>query len=147
MAKARAIATRCCCPPDKLIGYAAAFSLNPIQAKSSHALLGRSARNAFHATGCGCDVVQHGEMRKQVEVLEDEADFRTRPSALRLAARDAPPDCCHAVADGMAHDDDLARFIVLEHVDAPQQRRLAQSARTDENDRLLPRHCTPDGRA
>ncbi|ABA52856.1 conserved hypothetical protein [Burkholderia pseudomallei 1710b] len=45
-ASARAIATRCCCPPESWRGYACAFAARPTRASSSRASRSASARVA-----------------------------------------------------------------------------------------------------
>ena len=72
------------------------------------------------------DVLQHGEVREEIEVLEDEADpgplvqDLPLPQFVQLAA-------LQPVADRLAVDLDQPAVDLLQMVEGPQQRRLARS--------------------
>ena len=72
------------------------------------------------------DVVEHGEVREQVEALEHHAG---------LAAHVL--DVAEVVGELDAADDDATGVVFFETVDAPDHRRLARTRRTDDNDYLL----------
>ena len=77
------------------------------------------------------DVVERGHVREQVEALEDHAD----PGALgrdRALAQPLAPAAGEAIADRLAVDHDLALVVLLEQVDAAQQRGLARAAGADD---------------
>ena len=75
---------------------------------------------------CERDVVEHGQVREQVELLEHHA---------RLPADVL--DVAEVVGELDAVDDDATRVVLFEPVDAPDHRRLAGTGRTDDNDHLL----------
>src|SRR5688500_3087903 len=85
------------------------------------------------------DVLDRGEVREQVELLEHHADARPQRAQLlaRLAARHVRPQLEAA---------DLDRALVegLEVVEAAEQRRLAAARRPDDRDRLALRHVRGD---
>ena len=78
-------------------------------------------------------VLQHGQMREQIELLEHHADV--------AAHRD---DLLGVVVKLDAVDDDAARLPVLQMVDAAQQRRLAAAGRPADDDALAARHFQID---
>jgi hypothetical protein len=92
------MATRCCWPPESWPGYLLA---------------------------CSAEVVEHGQVREQVEALEHYADVGA--DLLDLA---------HVVGQLDAVDDDAALLVLLEPIDAADERRLAR-ARRSANDDLL----------
>ncbi len=75
-AKARAIATRCFCPPESCAGFALDLvrHADHFEQLKGFALSG-SARHIARQHGCERDVVQHRFVREQVEELEHHADF------------------------------------------------------------------------
>jgi len=77
-------------------------------------LLGGRLAHPSHLTRCERDVVQHGEVGEQVELLEHHA--RLPPHLLDVAQVAGQLD---------AVDDDAALVVLLEAVDAADQRRLA----------------------
>ncbi len=83
-ARARAIATRCCWPPESCRGYASTLSATPTRSRSAGLA---SPRRGGPAPRRRLDhVLQHGEVREQIEVLEDEADLRCAASGSPVPA-------------------------------------------------------------
>ena len=111
---ARAIATRCCWPPESSEGSRPPRSPRPTRSSS--------ARTRYRSTRCPAsrmrqpDVLLGGEVGHQVEALEDEADpLAAEPGAVLLAP----------VGDVLAGDDDAALGGPLETGGAGEERRLA----------------------
>ena len=127
MASARAIATRCCWPPESWAGYLSAWSAMPTRSSSSMAAL--SAAALLHASrtliGPSVTFSQDGLVREQVERLEDHADVGAQPGQ-RLALR----------GQRLAVEGDRAGVDRLQPVDRPAQRRLARPGRADDHDDL-----------
>ena len=89
IASARAIATRCCCPPESRSGYSSALSESPTRSSSSRAFRTASSRGAVeHLLLREADVVERRLVREQVELLED---HRPRAGARSRAGRAAAP--------------------------------------------------------
>ena len=79
------------------------------------------------------DVFQHGQVREQVEVLEDETD--ARPLVQNQPLRQLfEPVALESHADRLAVDADVSEVQSLQVIDRPEQCRLPGSGRT-ENDR------------
>ena len=134
MASARAIATRCCWPPDRSAGKASAFSVSPTRSSRRSA---RSRASAFaqplHLDRRHGQVVHDGPVGEQVELLEDHPDLR--PHAVDVLARlreRAPVEAHVALVDP------------LEAVDAAQHRRLPGARRARRSRR--PRRGRSSGR-
>ena len=126
IASARAIATRCCCPPESCAGYLAACSPTPTRSSSSLARLLASAVGCLQdLDGSERDVLQDGLVGEQVERLEDHADLGAQSGEL-LAF----------LGQEVAVDADLALVDRLEPVDRPTQRGLPGSRRADHDDDL-----------
>ena len=131
MVSARAIATRCCWPPDSWPGYLLGLLRNfhPLQIFHRRRF-GILLRDIAHPDRRQRAVFQHRQMREQVEALEHHADFA--------------PDLVDAPQIGPefdAVDDDLAFLELLQRVDAADQRRFARARRTADHDALaLGRH-------
>ena len=87
-ASARAIATRCCWPPDMWRGSASARSREPhaIEQLERPAVRVR-ARQALHPAQRAGDVLFRRQMAEQIEVLEHHADADRRPLVGDLARR------------------------------------------------------------
>ena len=83
------------------------------------------------------DVAGGGQMREQVEALEDHAGHRTLARQFAVAEPVAAA-IRRAVADGLAVEDDVAALILFQQVDAAQQRRLARAAGADDRDDVAP---------
>src|SRR5690606_29384193 len=86
------------------------------------------------------DVLERGEVREQVEALEDEPDLGALPEDLALLEL-AQGAALAAVPDELAVDGDEALVDLLQVVDRAQERRLARAGRA-EHDRHGP---GPDG--
>ena len=87
IASARAIATRCCWPPESWSGQASNFSARPTRASSVRArCLGLVGRPLLHQRRRQHHVAADGQVREQVEALEDHADvLAQRAHRLRVA--------------------------------------------------------------
>ena len=86
---ARAIATRCCWPPESWCGCCRAFSSSPTRREQlARARLGLRARQLADPPGREREVVDHRQVREEVELLEDDPDpladrrRRRRPCAV-----------------------------------------------------------------
>ena len=134
VASARTIATRCCWPPERRSGRSSSRPPSPKRASSSRARARapRPAR-ALRAHRAEHDVLEHGQVREEVERLEDHPE----PAAHldRIDGR---------VGDDLAVEQHVAVVDLLEQVDAAQQRRLAR-ARTRRS-APPPRARAPAGR-
>ena len=92
MARARAIATRCCWPPESWAGYLSAWWPTPTRSSSSLglALLGLVLGHAAHLDRAERDVLEDRLVREEVEALEDHPDLgaqvRRAPCPRRAAA-------------------------------------------------------------
>ena len=91
---ARAMATRCCCPPESCEGSAPVRLPRPSRDSRDFARATAAFRGARRQERHG-DVLGGGQRRQQVVLLEDEADVaaaeqdaRGRPSARRSASQD-----------------------------------------------------------
>src|ERR1700736_4098104 len=117
----RAIATRCCCPPDSCTGNRAAIpgEIDKLQHAADPVGDLRFAEPAQAQPEC--DIVEHREMRKQRVILENEADV---PAVRRL------------VVKPLAMQADRALGERLETGDAPQRRRLAAAARSEQREKF-----------
>jgi hypothetical protein len=98
-------------------------------------LLGLGPGHAEHPARRHCHVVERGQVREQVEALEDEADLGTLAGEFAVAQMDiSAVDLL--LADQRAVDPDMARGRFLEIVDATQQRRPARAAGADDRELL-----------
>ena len=79
------------------------------------------------------EVVDHGQVREEVELLEDDPDPLPDRRDVDAVARDL-----------LALEEDAARLDRLEEVDAPQQRALAAAARADHHEDLARLHLEVD---
>ena len=92
LTSARAMATRCCWPPESWFGVWCARAPRPTASSSACAL--RAAPRRRHGVRRveqrQLDVLERGRARQQVEVLEHEADLRLRSigAAVAVEARD-----------------------------------------------------------
>ena len=131
---ARAIATRCCWPPEswcgcwsRLVGEA-----DPLE-QQARPRLGLFARPLADPARGEREVVHHLQVRKEVELLEDHPDPLPDVGHVRALARDL-----------LALEVDPARVERLEQVDAAQQRALAAAARPDHRQHLAARDVEID---
>ncbi len=127
------MATRCCWPPESWPGNLAAGELagklgrlfgyfHPLQVLHGQ-FLGLLFRRAADPDRAERQVLEHGEVREQVEVLEHHAD---------LAANFL--DLFQVVGQLNAVDDDLALLMLFQAVDAADQGRLAGPGRAADDD-------------
>ena len=123
---ARAIATRCCCPPDSWCGYCVGLLAQPDDVEQLvGARLGVAPRQMPDPPCRERQVVHHLQVREEVELLEDDPDPLCGRRDVDALARDL-----------LALEEDPALLDRLEQVDAPQQRALAASARPDHDEHL-----------
>src|ERR1700737_49131 len=74
--RARAIATRCCSPPESWSGYL--FSFQPHDAEHFLDFRLQMAQRALgHAQREG-NILEHGQVGEQLEILEDHADLAAK---------------------------------------------------------------------
>ena len=126
-ANARAIATRCCWPPERLSGRSCSRPSRPKRARSFNACSSASARlDAAGADAAEDHVLHHVEVREEVVGLEDDAELA--PDADGVDG---------GVGDHLAVEEDVAVVDVLEEVDAAKERRLARARRADQRHRLV----------
>ena len=126
MQSARAIATRCCWPPESWPGIFAGLlgDLDALQIVHRD-LLGLALGLLAHPDRRQRQVLQHGQVREQVEVLEHHADV-----AADLV------DLLQVVGKLGAVDDDAALLVLLQAVDAADHGRLAGARRPADHDAL-----------
>ena len=117
IASARAMATRCCWPPESWAGYFAAWWPTPTRSSSSvAALLGVRLAPAADLDRAEGDVLEDRLVGEEVEALEDHADLG--PQVGQLLA---------LLGQRLAVEGDRALVDGLEPVDRPAQRRLARA--------------------
>ena len=130
----RAMATRCCWPPESWPGYLFACSGIFTRRQVLHRdLLGLLLRHLLHPDRRERAVLQDGEVREEVEVLEHHAD---------LAADLVDP--LEVVGELDAVDDDAALLVLLQPVDAADHGRLAGARRAADDDALAARDVQVD---
>ena len=123
---ARAIATRCCWPPESWPGNLSLCAIRPTRSSSLRPLSrAASCGAAEHLDLAERQVLGHRQVREQLEVLEHHADARAQLGQVGLR-----------VADRDAVDDDLALLERLERVDALDERRLAAARGAADHDDL-----------
>ena len=126
-ARARAIAVRCCSPPDSWFGRCRepVAEPDPLQGRLGQLpALGELAAPVEQAVG---DVVQHAEPVEQEELLEDEPSWRARrPESCGVGHR-------RGVLSGDADRPGGGPFQRAHHV---QQGALARPGRADDGDQL-----------
>jgi hypothetical protein len=132
--RARAIATRCCCPPESWCGKLSRLLLEPNALEQLvRARLGLRARTLANVTRREGEVVDHAQVRKQVELLEDDADVRSNLGDVDTLTRDLLP-----------LEEDPAGVDRLEQVDTAQERALAAAARADDDEHVARRDFQVD---
>jgi hypothetical protein len=72
---ARAIATRCCCPPDRVEGRASSRSPRPTQLRSSRTWVSISAVRAPPTRNGKRHILDSGQVVDQPEILKHDADL------------------------------------------------------------------------
>ena len=132
MARARAMATRCCCPPDSWPGRLCWWSRRPTRSSRARPAPWPRARTGHARAPAPAPRPERAHVREQVELLEHHAD-------LGAHARQAP-----VVAHRDAVDLDAAAVIGFQQVHAAHQRRLAGPGRADEGDDLATGHVQVD---
>ena len=85
LTSARAIATRCCWPPESCEGWWSARSARPTSASRASARCRRSSSGQLAVEQRQLDVLDGGGAREQIEVLEDEADAAVADRRQRVA--------------------------------------------------------------
>ena len=128
---ARAIATRCCCPPDSSSGLALAFVGQPDPFQHRQRVTPRPARAGLRCTRRGARVtlsstLMCGNRLNAWNTMP--IRVRTSSASTRGSVMSLPSSRIAAVVD---------RF---QQVDAPQQRRLARAGRADQHHALVRRH-------
>ena len=131
---ARAIATRCCSPPESSCGHPLALAVEADELERlGHGRLDEAARLADDPQG-ERDVLEDRLVRQQPEVLEDDAEVAAEVG--HLAARDR--------AEVLPEHVDLALRGLLLLEDEPEEARLAGARRADEEDELATEDLDPD---
>ena len=136
IASARAIATRCCWPPESRSGYSFSLSAEADPVEQRLALRARLALGSVeHRPLRQRDVLERALVREEVELLKDHPD--------------PPADVVDVVGrlrlgELAALEEDLAAVGGLEQVDAAQQRALARAAGADDADDLPRRDVEVD---
>ena len=89
IARARAMATRCCCPPDSWAGYFSAWAAHadPVE-QLERPLLGLGRLLLAHLDGPQGDVLEDRLVAEQVEALEDHPDLGAQPGQLLALRRE-----------------------------------------------------------
>ena len=132
---ARAIATRCCWPPESSAGVWCSRPVRPTCASASIASSRRSGRGHAAIDQRQLDILGGGGARQQIVALEDEADVQIAqdgaPAAIELAGVDAEK----RVAAGARR---------IEAADDVHRRRLARAGRTHDGDELAARDVEID---
>ena len=132
---ARAIATRCCWPPESFVGELSAYSAMPSVVEQVGPAGARLARRDAGEQRRQLDVVGHRQVPDQVEELEHEADLA--PAHVRPLGLGVPVDAAAAELD-------LAGRRPVQPAEQVQQRRLPAAARPGDGDELALRHRRVD---
>ena len=133
MASARAMPTRCFWPPDSRAGKASRLSEQPdLREQGQRLVADLGLRPPLHLDRCFHEVLQHGEMRPQREVLEDHADARPDAGQPAIVHDNSAGGDAHRFAVQV----DLADIGPFQPVDAAQQGRLARARGPQHADRL-----------
>ena len=136
---ARAIATRCCWPPDIWFGWWSTRSPRPTRSSASRARLCRSRGRHVRVQQRQLDVLERAGARQQVEALEHEAE---RPvadvaPARRESSRETSWPSRRYSPDGR----------LVEAAEDVHQRRLARARRAHHRDELARRRSAASRRA
>ena len=127
MARARAMATRCIWPPDSSVGLCSIRSARPTWSSCSQRALAALATTDAAEQQRHLDVLERGELRQQVEVLEHEADPPVADVGELVAVEARHRLAAQAV---------VAAGRRVEAADQVHQRRLARAGGTDHRDEL-----------
>ena len=124
--------TRCCCPPERRAGYSCSRPDKPdkIQVQPSD-LFGLRTRDLLDRDRRLDHVLERGEMREEVEVLEDQADPHS-DAVNELVLLGGRQPSRRGPADFHIADSNVPLVEAFEPVQAPQHRGLA-AARRPEN--------------
>ena len=135
-ASARAIAARCCWPPDSAAGSLSAWSAMSRRESSARArgaaLAAREGRAEVHRQH---HVLGDGERGQQLEELEHDADAAPAPRRERVLRQRV---------QRLAVDDDRALGRLLDAGEQVDQRRLAAARRSDDGDAFAGVHVQVD---
>ena len=124
---ARAIATRCCSPPERCAGRCDARSARPTSSSSTSERSRSSSEGDADRRELRLDVLERRQRRDQVELLEDEAE-RVQAEIGELAVAER--------GEIATLEEDAARARPVERPEQLQQGRLARPARPLERDEL-----------
>ena len=127
MTIARAIATRCCWPPDSSVGSWSSRSPRPSRSSAAVARATRSRRADALVEERRRDVVERRRPRQQVVGLEDEPDRPAPQPGQRRRRRARRPACRRGGS---------ARGRPVEAADDVHHRALARAGRPDDRDEL-----------
>ena len=130
LTSARAIATRCCCPPESWLGWCSARSVSPTASSAVHGpapALGGLDHALPRVEQRQLDVLDRRGARQQIEALEHEADGLV-PDARELVGRQRRDIAA-------VHQDTAARRPIQAPEDV-HERRLARTRRPDDGDEL-----------
>ena len=119
---ARAIATRCCSPPESVGGRALARSASPTHASISRTGPSTSSSRAPATRSGKRDIVEGRQVPDQAEVLEHHAD----------AAAEGRQSVALRLAQFLPEQVDAAARRALREVEQPEQRGLARAGRAGE---------------
>ena len=134
LTKARAMATRCCSPPESWCGRRFSMPARPTSSSVSGTVWRmRAAAAAEDLQGIG-DVLEDRLVGQQAEVLEDAADLAAQSRDLALG---------QAVEVATGDEDAPARGVLLLH-DELHHRRLARAGRADDEGELAARDLEAD---
>ena len=132
---ARAMATRCSCPPESWRGIVLRAVCQADDAQGGHRALAAFALRQGRQQQRQLDVLDGVQHRDEVIELEDEADVAAAPvGQLALGQR----------RQIGARDRDLARGDAVDAGDQVQQRRLARAGRAHQRDELALGHVEVD---
>src|SRR3954454_5105177 len=129
MHRERAMATRCCWPPESCPGYLVACSGNAHPLQIFHRRrLSLDLRRLAHQDRRQGAVLQDGEVGKQVEVLKHHANLASDGLDILQIVRHL--DAIH---------DDLPALVLFQAIDAADHGRFARPRRAAHDDPLSPR--------
>ena len=124
---ARAMATRCCWPPESSFGAWSARSARPTLSSASRARRRRSVRRHPAVKQRQLDILQRRGAGKKIEALEDEADEVAAEQRTLIAVELADVDSVEAVGPAGRR---------IEAAEDVHRRRLAGTARPHDGDEL-----------
>ena len=144
-ARARAIATRCCCPPDNRRGYSSALSAQPDPAQQ---LRGRAPATSARALPCA-EIGASTTFSSTVRWPNRLKLWNTNPMCVRWRRMCRSDSSCSRlpdppVADQLAVDAHEPAVDLLQVVDRAQQGRLAGPGRAEQHRHLAGAHGQVD---